>query len=224
MPDTSTFADAISVLQHYELLNKIPKSAQKYLLTATQKEENPKDFTGKPLHTFIILKSDVPCEAAFRRAKELGFNSIVITTTLEGESKEMAHIFTGIAREMKTYERPFKSPCLIVGGGEANVYLKGRHGRGGPNQEMALSAALQFERMDGVVFAAIDTDGTDGLTNFAGGIVDSSTTRRASQKRLDLMQSLFSHDAATALNELGDAIKTGHTGTNVNDLYLMLVA
>jgi len=224
VPDTSTFADAISVLQHYELLNKIPKSAQKYLLTATQKEENPKDFTGKPLHTFIILKSDVPCEAAFRRAKELGFNSIVITTTLEGESKEMAHIFTGIAREMKTYERPFKSPCLIVGGGEANVYLKGRHGRGGPNQEMALSAALQFERMDGVVFAAIDTDGTDGLTNFAGGIVDSSTTRRASQKRLDLMQSLFSHDAATALNELGDAIKTGHTGTNVNDLYLMLVA
>jgi len=88
---------------------------------------------------------------------------------------------------------------------------------------MALSAALQLERMDGVVFAAIDTDGTDGLTSFAGGIVDSSTAMRANQKGLDLMQSIFFHDTAIVLNELGDAIKTGHTGTNVNDLYLILI-
>lgn len=223
VPDTSTFADAISVLQHYGLFNKIPESAQEYLLTATQEKENPKDFAGKPLHTFIIVKSEIPCEAAIRRAKELGFNSILLTTTLSGESKEMAHIFASIASEVKTYERPFKSPCLIVAGGETTVSLQGRHGLGGPNQEMALSAALQLERMDGVVFAAIDTDGTDGLTSFAGGIVDSSTAMRANQKGLDLMQSIFFHDTAIVLNELGDAIKTGHTGTNVNDLYLILI-
>jgi len=222
--DTSTFADAISVLKHYRLLEKIPELAREYLLTATHEMENPRDFTGKPLHNFIVVKSDVPCEAAFCRAKELGLNSILLTTTLEGESKEMANIFTSIAREIKAYDRPFKSPCLIAAGGETTVSLKDKHGQGGPNQEMAISAALQLEKMDGVVFAAVDTDGTDGLTSFAGGIVDSSTVMRARQKGLDLRESLFSHDTATALNELGDAIITGHTGTNVNDLYLVLVA
>lgn len=223
VPDTSTFEDAIQVLKKYDLLERIPQSAREYLLSATPEMENPKDFSSMPVHTFVIVKSDVVCEAASNRASELGLASMILTSILEGESKEISHVFTGIAREIKTYHRPLTPPCAVIASGETTVTLPGECGKGGPNQEFALSAALQFDGINEVVIAAIDTDGTDGPTELAGGIIDSSTLERARKKGLDLSRSLLSHDACTALTELDDAIITGHTGTNVNDLYIMLV-
>jgi len=223
VPDTSTFADAIQVLKHYNLFKKIPKSAQEYLASATPDMENPKDFTNMPIHTFVTVKSNVACEAALIRAKELGMNAIILTTTIEGESKEISHLFTSIAREVRAYGRPFQSPCMIIAGGETTVTVHGRHGKGGPNQEMALSIALQLKDKNGIVFSALDTDGTDGVTEFAGGIVDSSTISRAKERGLKLKEYLFNHDATTALSQLDDAIKIGHTGTNINDLYILLM-
>lgn len=223
VPDTSTFEDAIQVLKKYDLLERIPQSAREYLLSATPEMENPKDFSSMPVHTFVIVKSDVVCEAASNRASELGLASMILTSILEGESKEMSHVFTGIAREIKTYHRPLTPPCAVIASGETTVTLPGECGKGGPNQEFALSAALQFDGINEVVIAAIDTDGTDGPTELAGGIIDSSTLERARDKGLDLSRSLLSHDTCTALTELDDAIITGHTGTNVNDLYIMLV-
>jgi len=224
VPDTSTFADAIQVLNNYDLLGKIPESAREYLLDATAEMENPKDFSDRPVHDFVIVKSSVPCEAASNRARGLGFTPMILTSTFEGESKEVSYVFTSIAREVKTHGRPLAAPCAVIASGETTVTLCGEYGKGGANQEFALSAALQLDGRNGVVIAAIDTDGTDGPTELAGGIVDSSTTERARQKGLDLRHRLRSHDATTALTELGDAIRTGHTGTNVNDLYLMLVS
>lgn len=223
VPDTSTFEDAIQVLKKYDLLERIPQSAREYLLSATPEMENPKDFSSMPVHTFVIVKSDVVCEAASNRASELGLASMILTSILEGESKEISHVFTGIAREIKTYHRPLTPPCAVIASGETTVTLPGECGKGGPNQEFALSAALQFDGINEVVIAAIDTDGTDGPTELAGGIIDSSTLERARKKGLDLSRSLLSHDTCTALTELDDAIITGHTGTNVNDLYIMLV-
>ena len=223
MPDTSTFADALEVLKHYNLWKRIPKSAQEYLASATPDMENPKDFTNMPVHTFVIVKSNVACEAALIRAKELGLNAIILTTTLEGESKEVSRLFASIAREVRAYGRPFQAPCRIIAGGETTVTVRGRHGKGGPNQEMALSIALQLEDKNEIVFSALDTDGTDGVTEFAGGIVDSSTISRAKKRGLKLKEYLLNHDAATVLSQLDDAIKTGHTGTNINDLYILLI-
>lgn len=223
VPDTSTFEDAIQVLKKYDLVGKIPKSALEYLLNATPEMENPRDFNNMPVHTFVIVKSKVVCEAASNRAKELGFAPMILTSTLEGEAKEISHIFTGMAREIKTYGRPLTAPCVVIAGGETTVTISGSYGKGGPNQEFVLSAALQLAGMSGVVIAAIDTDGTDGPTELAGGIIDSSTTERAREKGLDLLESLLSHDASTTLSELSEVIVTGHTGTNVNDLYVMLV-
>lgn len=177
-----------------------------------------------PVHTFIIVKSRVPCEAASNRARELGFTSMILTSTLEGESKEVSRVFTGIAREIKTYHQPLFAPCVVIAGGETTVTIRGACGKGGPNQEFALSTALELGDEKGVVIAAIDTDGTDGPTELAGGIVDSSTIERARERGLNLLESLLSHDASTVLRELNDAIVTGHTGTNVNDLKVMLVA
>lgn len=224
VPDTSTFADAIQVLKKYELLEKIPKSARDYLLNATPEMENPKDFSNMPVHTFVMMKGNASCEAASERASELGLASMILTSTLEGESKEVSQVFTAIAREIKAYHRPLTPPGIIIAGGETTVTIQGRYGKGGPNQEFALSAALQLKDESGVVVAAIDTDGTDGPTELAGGIVDSSTVARAREKGLDLSQSLLSHDSSTVLNKLNDAIITGHTGTNISDLYLMLVS
>ena len=222
VPDTSTFEDAIRVLKKYDLVGKIPKSALEYLLNATPEMENPRDFDGMPVHTFVIVKSKVVCEAASNRAKELGFAPMILTTTFEGESREVSHIFTGMAREIKTYGRPLTTPCVVIAGGETTVTISGNCGKGGPNQEFVLSAALQLAGVSGVVIAAIDTDGTDGPTELAGGIIDSSTTERAKEKGLDLLESLLSHDASTILSKLSDAIITGQTGTNVNSLYVML--
>ena len=222
VPDTSTFEDAIRVLKKYDLVGKIPKSALEYLLNATPEMENPRNFDGMPVHTFVIVKSKVVCEAASNRAKELGFAPMILTTTFEGESREVSHIFTGMAREIKTYGRPLTTPCVVIAGGETTVTISGNCGKGGPNQEFMLSAALQLARVSGVVIAAIDTDGTDGPTELAGGIIDSSTTERAKEKGLDLLESLLSHDASTILSKLSDAIITGQTGTNVNSLYVML--
>ena len=224
VPDTSTFADAIQTLKKYSLLERIPKSAREYLLNASPEMETPKDFDNVPVHTFILVKSRVPCEAASNRARELGFASMVLTSSLEGESKEVSHVFTGIAREIKTYHRPLIAPCVVIAGGETTVTIRGACGKGGPNQEFALSAGLGLGDQKGVVIAAIDTDGTDGPTELAGGIVDSFTIERAKEKGVDLLESLLSHDASTALSELSDGIVTGHTGTNVNDLKVMLVA
>jgi len=223
VPDTSTFEDAINALKKHDLMEKIPQSAREYLLNATPEMENPKDFSNMPLHTFIIVKSNVACDAAGIRAAELGFTPMILTSTLEGESKEMSHMFTGVAREIRTYGRPLTPPCAIIAGGETTVTIRGSYGQGGPNQEFALSAALQLGTDKTVLIAAIDTDGTDGPTKIAGGLVDCSTVERAKEKGLDLSRSLLSHDAGTALNELGDTIRTGHTGTNINDLYVTLI-
>lgn len=224
VPDTSTFEDAIQALKKYDLLESIPKSIREYLLHATPEMETPKDFSNMPVHTFIMVKSNVPCEAASDRAKELGFAAMILTSSLEGESKEVSHVFTSIAREIKTRHRPLVPPCVVIAGGETTVTIRGACGRGGPNQEFALSAALELGDQKGVVIAAIDTDGTDGPTELAGGIVDSSTIERAKEKGVGLLESLLSHDASTVLSELSDAIVTGHTGTNVNDLKVMLIA
>lgn len=223
VPDTSTFEDALQVLKKYDLLDRIPKSAREYLLNATLEMENPKHFGNMPIHSFVIVKSNVACEAANRRARELGLTSMILTSTLEGESKEVSHIFTSLAREIRTYHRPLTLPCAVIAGGETTVTMRSGGGKGGRNQEFVLSAALQLDGENDIVIAAIDTDGTDGPTEMAGGIIDSSTVKRAREKGLDLSESLLSHDTCTALSELGDAIITGYTGTNVNDLYVMLV-
>ncbi len=222
VPDTSTFADAINVLKKYDLLEQMPQSAREYLLTSDAEKETPKGFGQMPVHNFIVVKGDAACEAARDKASQLGFASTILTCSLEGESAEAGARLAELAKKTKAEKLPLAAPCAVIAGGETTVTISGACGRGGPNQEIALSAALQLEG-DGTVFAAVDTDGTDGPTEIAGGIVDSSTMKRAREKGLDIKKSLLLHDASAVLLELGDAVITGHTGTNINDLIIMLI-
>ncbi|MBA7691870.1 D-glycerate 2-kinase [subsurface metagenome] len=225
VPDTSTFPEAISILKKYNLGDKFPKSAIRYLQNATPQLETPKDFGEfkSLVHSFTLIKPGTVCEAAAEKAKELGFTPFILTTMLEGESREVGIMFAGIAKEIKHYNRPLSPPCAIIAGGETTVKIGNKCGEGGPNQEFALSAALQLAAYDKVVIAALDTDGTDGPTGVAGGLIDNSTTKRAKEKNFDIFEHLLAHDASKVLLSVGDAIVTGSTGTNANDLKILLV-
>ena len=225
VPDTSTFSDAIRVLDKYDLWDKFPESARNYLRNFIPEMETPKNFGEfeTKVHSFILVKNEVVCDAAAEKAREEGFEPLILTTALEGESREVAIVFAGIAKEIIRTKRPLAPPCAIIACGETTVRIGNEHGQGGPNQEFALSAALQITSYDRVAIAAIDTDGTDGPTDIAGGLTDSSTVRRAEAKNLDVFKLLHKHDTSTVLLSTGDAILTGHTGTNVSDLKIVLI-
>ena len=223
VPDTSTFQDAVLVLRKYHLLERVPESALDYLLKATPEMENSKSFGNRPVHTFVLVKSGAICEAASSRAQELGFASTILTLSLEGESREAGAAFASIGTEIRGFGRPLAVPAVVVACGETTVTINGECGEGGPNQEFALSAALELGGSERVVIAAIDSDGTDGPTDIAGGIVDASTVQRAKEKGINISASLLQHNSYPVLRDLNDAIITGHTGTNVNDLKVLLV-
>ncbi len=224
--DTSYIDDARATLNKYRLWKRLPASVVKFLNTAGPDQETPKPdaLAGRNIHSFILVNSDCACEAAARRAEKIGFNSMILSTMLYGESKALGATFAAIAREIVLKKRPFVPPCVVIGGGETTVRIDGEAGSGGPNQEFALAAAAGIDEIGRLVVAAIDTDGTDGPTDIAGGMVDEQTLRRSIAHGLDLNLSLERHDAASTLLQLGDAVETGATGTNVNDLKLMLIA
>jgi glycerate 2-kinase len=224
VPDTSTFDDARAVLDEFNLWGLLPESAGGYLRRGTEAEETPKDFSKMNLHSFVIVAGDAACLGARDRARALGFKPMLLTTMLEGEAKDAGQFFAAIVREIHTNKRPIEPPCAIIAGGE-NVVTIGStpRGDGGPNQEFALSASLHIRGMDGVLIASIDTDGSDGSTALAGAMVDGSTYFSARAKGLIVSESLRTHNASFILREIGEAIDTGPTGTNVNDLKLALI-
>jgi glycerate-2-kinase len=135
---------------------------------------------------------------------------------MEGESHDQALTFVNAARALET-------PCALIAGGETIVTIHGACGEGGPNQEFALSAALAIAGCQNIVVASVDTDGTDGPTAAAGGLVDGDTIARASAADLDADKCRRTHSALRLLEATGDLVSTGPTGTNVNDLKLILV-
>jgi len=216
VPDTSTFADAREVLDHYSLWGRFPTSAAEYLLGATVELENPRDFGEHPVHTFLLVRSGAVCEAAAEKARELGFAAHILTTEMEGDSTA-----EGLAFGVRLASREGEGAVALIAGGETTVTLQSAGGEGGPNQEFALSASRALSSR-GQVVLSLDTDGTDGPTLLAGGLTDYSTQERARERDLDIDHALQVHDVSPVLRALEDAIITGHTGTNVNDLKLGL--
>ncbi len=223
VPDTSTFEDARRVISHYGLWEKLPPSVVAYLKNSGAKEETPKDFSGQPLHTFILTDGESACLGAAETALGLGFTPLILSTFIKGEAKDCGAMFAAIAREIITYNRPLSVPCAIIAGGENTVTIVSSKGTGGPNQEFALSASLDIKNRSNIVIAAVDTDGIDGSTDASGGLVDGLTAVAAEAQNIDIYSAMRDHDSYSALCALGDIVRTGYTGTNVNDLKLILV-
>lgn len=223
VPDTSTFNDARNAISKYTLWEKLPASVRNYLKNATSEMETPKNLSNHQIHNFIILAGDTACVAAEVKAKEMGFNTMILSTMFEGESKELGRTFVSIAKEIIINKRPLKTPCAIISGGETTIKLDGDYGMGGPNQEFALSAALYLEDLKDTVIVGLDTDGTDGPTQIAGAIADSSSTCMAKKLGISLQHELDWHNSTEVFEKMGDAIITGPTETNVYDLKFLLI-
>jgi glycerate-2-kinase len=213
VPDTSAYQDAWRVLDKYDLWARVPASVRAHLERGPE-IESPKHF-AHAYHSFIVVPGDAACLGAAQRAEELGYTSHILTTEMEGESHAEAVAFVDAARA-------FKAPCALIAGGETVVTIHGECGEGGSNQEFALSAALTIAGRDNLVVGSVDTDGTDGPTGAAGGLVDGGTGDRAAAAGLDAKGCRRTHAALRLLEATGDLVVTGPTGTNVNDLKLVL--
>ncbi len=226
VPDPTTFADAWDVLARFGLLERVPAPVRAHLQEgrAGRRPETPKP--GDPLfervHNAIIASNRQAAEAAAARATELGYHALVLTTFLEGEAREVGTVLAALARELASHDRPVPRPACLVLGGETTVTVRGP-GKGGRNQEMALSAALRLDGLPNTVVATLATDGGDGPTDAAGGIVDGHTMMLARQRGVDVRGALARNDSYRALDALGALLKTGPTGTNVNDLAFVIV-
>jgi len=223
-PDFSTFQQAVNVLKKYELWGKLPSKVLDFFSQYSEEKETPKSFSDIRIDSYMLLKTRDICLAAMEKVRELGLQTFLLSTSLNGESRETGRIIASIAREIKLYGVPVSSPCVIIGGGETVVTIQEKEiGKGGPNQELAMGGCLSLKEGEDFVFCALDSDGTDGPTCLAGALTDHFTLKRAEKKGYDLFNFLYHHDVSTALIDLDDAIITGSTGTNVNDLILCII-
>jgi glycerate-2-kinase len=221
-PDRTSLDDARQVLRRYDLLPKAPRSVVDYLNAEEPGRETPKVF-GSRIQHFIVAGVADSAERAKEAASRRGITPVVLTTFLEGESREAGTFLSSVTREILLNRRPVPPPCLLIASGETTTRIEGAAGRGGPSQELALSFALEISGLEGVCGVALDTDGTDGPTDIAGGIVDALTVSRARARGFDGHEHLKNHDSLSFLEALGDTILTGNTGTNVCDLNLVYI-
>lgn len=221
VPDTSTFADAYGVLERYGIVDEVPSSIVERLRAGLRGEipETPKE--GEPIFektcNLIIGSNEVAAQAAISRAEALGFKSMLLSTYVEGEAREVAKVFASFAKEMARYGRPLSPPACLVAGGETTVTVTGS-GLGGRNQELALAAALALKGWDKTMLLSLATDGTDGPTDAAGALATGSTVFRAEALGLSPEKYLADNDSYHFFDALGDLLRTGPTRTNVNDL------
>ncbi len=225
VPDPTTFADAIGVLKRHGIWDEVPEAVRCHLERGASGRipETPKpgDPCFSRVQNVIVGSGRHAAEAALKRGEELGFTGRILTTTLEGEAREVGKVLAAIARELRAHGRPLPPPALLVLAGETTVTVRGG-GKGGRNQELALSASMGIEGLANLVIASVGTDGRDGPTDAAGGIVDGGTARRIRDAGLDPGELLRDNDSYRALSAAGDLLVLGPTGTNVADLLLIL--
>ena len=225
-PDPTTFAEAREILERYGVLKRAPASVVRRLEAGCAGEipETPKP--GDPLfgnvRNVLIATNRSAVEACRREAESRGFRPVVLTTTLQGEASEVAKALVAVGRECAASGRPAPPPVCLICGGETTVTLRG-DGLGGRNQEFALSAAIAMSGNTSLTLLAAGTDGTDGPTDAAGAFADGNSLDRARMLGLDARAFLASNDSYRFFEKLDDLLKTGPTGTNVMDLYLLLV-
>ena len=182
-PDSSTVADAIDVLKKYGLWDKVSSAIQNFLTAPSLDKETPKKLDESKIYNLMVVKTRQLSEAAATRAEELGLRPLILTSLLQGESREVGRTLASIAMEAKRSNHPLKPPCVIIATGETMVRINEPvSGKGGRNQELAAGAALDLIPEEEIVICSLGTDGTDGPTEYAGGIVDGSTMIRAQKK------------------------------------------
>ncbi len=211
-PDGSTVREALAIVDKYGL------SLSPAVLEALR-QETPR--TVPNVSTVIAGSGKALCEAAMEEISSRGYSPLLMTTTLDCEAREAGAFLAALAREIHSSGKPAKAPCALIFGGETIVRLRGM-GKGGRNQELALAAAAGIAGLENTVVLSVGSDGTDGPTDAAGGIVDGTTRSALATLGMNLEAYLGDNDSYNALEACGSLLRTGPTGTNVNDLTLLL--
>ena len=224
--DESTFQQAWQVLEQYGVLSQASEAIRQHLHRgmsgAIPETPKPDDPALASVHNVVIADNARAAEAAAERATALGFNTLLLTTYLEGEAREVGRVLAALAKEIVWRGHPVPPPACLIAGGETTVTVRG-NGKGGRNQELALSAALSIRGIANVVIASLATDGTDGPTDAAGGLVDGHTVARGEAAGGNAIAALNDNDSYTFLQRANALLMTGPTNTNVNDLMAVFV-
>lgn len=226
-PDASTFADAKSVLEKYSLWRRVPATVRHRLQQGVDGKlsETPKpaDLLFRRVHNVLIGSNRLALDAAKEKAQALGYRTLVLSSSIQGETRDVASMHAQILREAIHSGQPVRPPACILSGGETTVTIRGK-GKGGRNQEFVLAAALEITGLSQALVLSAGTDGTDGPTDAAGALADGSTLHRASALGLSAQNHLTDNNAYPFFDALGDLIRTGPTHTNVMDLHILLAS
>jgi len=220
-PDASTFLSAQAVLEKYGIVNKTPASIRDRFASGVRGEIRETPKRGDPafarVQNLIVGSNRLAVEAAAAEARTLGFRTLILSTQIEGETREIARMHAAILKEIARYGRPLARPACVISGGETTVTLRG-NGLGGRNQEFVLAAAMEIAGLDRAIVLSGGTDGTDGPTDAAGAIADGNTLARGP----DAPKYLADNDSYHYFEKLGDLLITGPTNTNVMDVRVLL--
>jgi glycerate 2-kinase len=227
VPDTHTFHDCRNIIQKYKLDQRVPKSVIEYIEKGCSGEIEDTPKSDSPVfertQNAIVGSNILAVSAAKEKAEELGYNSLVLSTFIHGETKEVAKVHAAIAKEIRSSGNPLKKPACIISGGETTVTIEGK-GLGGRNQEFVLAAALDIDGLNDVVILSGGTDGNDGPTDAAGAFADGTTISRAGKLGLNAYEYLCDNNSYNFFKPLGDLLITGPTNTNVMDLRVLLIS
>ncbi len=226
VPDKTTFMDAKNILQKYNLWTNLASSIHNAILEGIegniQETPKPADPAFKKVYNIIIGNNKLSSIAALDYLKMKGLNTLLLSTTLEGEAKQAGKDLAAVAINITSQGKPLLRPAGIVAGGETTVTVTGR-GIGGRNQELALSAALKLQGIENCVIASLSTDGVDGPTDAAGAIVDGFTISQSEKQKMNAKEYLENNDSYSFFKKLSSLIITGPTGTNVNDISVIVI-
>ncbi|MCC6291970.1 MAG: glycerate kinase [Bryobacterales bacterium] len=224
-PDPSTFAQCLRLLEAYGITAKTPAAVRRRLEqgAAGKIAETPKPGSGvfARVQNVIVGSNTLAVDAAAAEARQLGYRTMVLSTRIGGETRDVAGVHAAILKEIRAAGRPLREPACLISGGETTVTLRG-NGLGGRNQEFALAAAISLACMETVCVLSGGTDGTDGPTDAAGAIADGDTVRLAAAAGLDAGDFLARNDSYRFFDPLGLLLKPGPTRTNVMDVRILL--
>lgn len=226
-PDTGTWRDAWVVVEKYGLEDRLPPAIVQRLQAGIRGEIPDTPKPGDPIfekgQTLVVADNRRAALAAMAQAEKEGFQSLLLSTFVEGEAREVAKVLVALGQEVQDSGHPIPPPACLILGGETTVTLGAHPGQGGRNQEIALAAALRLAGTSGITVVSLATDGTDGPTDSAGGLADGGTVARGAAAGLDAAAHLRNHNAYPFLLATHDLLRTGPTQTNVNDLMFVFV-
>ena len=222
--DPTTFSDARRIIERYHLEHRIPVSILTVLDAGVRgdRPETPKAVDGyfSEVQNILVASNYQAVSAAVEAAQAEGFNSLLLTTYLEGEAWLAGKMLAGVLRQMAETGQPIGRPACLVAGGETTVTIKG-DGHGGRNLEVALGAVTGLSGLNRVALITLATDGEDGPTDCAGALISGDTLRKASELGLKMEAHLRRNDSYHFFKPLGALLKPGPTGTNVNDIVFL---